>query len=88
MKDFDHVTLMGFTKSNGSAQAVRMTALKSGILTLSTVPAMTEEGSVMIDSGADHKNPIDLDVQVHFDEAAVHAIFDENEDYLLKQAAE
>ncbi|MCM1568199.1 MAG: S41 family peptidase [Roseburia sp.] len=88
MNGFENVTIMGFTKSNGSAQAVRGVNFEEGSLTFSTVPALCEDGSFFIDSDASRVSRMPLTVKIPFDEQAVEALFDRGEDYLLNRALE
>ena len=86
MSEYPNVVIMGFTKSNGSGQAVNSISLESGMLTYSCIPTLDGEGNILIDSGTDHVAGVSLDQKVPFDETAVTALFDEQEDYLLSYA--
>lgn len=86
MRGFDNVTVMGFTKSNGSAQGVGSVALESGMLGFSSSLVLNRDGSVMVDAGTDGISGSDVDVRVPFDKEAVRVLFDEEEDYIMKCA--
>ena len=86
MSEFENVLVMGFTKSNGSGQAVNSIILESGYLSYSSIPTLDGEGNILIDSGTDHVTGVPLDIKVPFNENAVAALFDEKEDYLLSYA--
>jgi carboxyl-terminal processing protease len=86
MEQIPNVTVMGFTGTSGSGQAVAGYELKSGSLTFSAIPTMDEEGNIMIDSGTDHVSQLDVDVTIPFDEEAVRVLFDEGGDALLEKA--
>ncbi len=86
MSEFDNVVVMGFTKSNGSGQAVNSITLESGYLSYSSIPTLDGEGNILIDSGTDHVAGVPLDIKVPFNEAAVTALFEDKEDYLLSYA--
>ncbi|MBR1598659.1 MAG: hypothetical protein IJ661_07115 [Lachnospiraceae bacterium] len=86
MSEYPNVTIMGFTKSNCSCQAVTSVSLNGASFTFSAVPAVDAEGTPMIDSGVDHVGKVPIDVIVPFDEKAVTAIFESGEDYLLDYA--
>lgn len=88
MSEYPNVTIMGYTKSNCSCQAVTGVSLNGASFTFSAVPTVDAEGVPMIDSGVDHVGKVPIDVIVPFDEEAVSAIFDRGEDYLLNYAVE
>lgn len=85
---YPNVTIMGFTKTNGSGQAVTGVELECGSLSFSAVPCMNEDGSFFIDTGTDHLSKVPIDVIVPMDEEAITALFDDGEDYLLRVALE
>ena len=85
MRGLPNVTVMGFTEPNGSCQAVGGLSLKHGSLQFSNCVTLNPEGGIFIDSGTDRQSGNALDIQIPFDEAAIHAIFDENEDYAMDQ---
>lgn len=87
MDEMDNVTTMGFTKSGGAGQAVNSVALESGSLTFSAIPAMDEDGNIIIDSDTSRIIGIGVDELVPFDEEAVRVLFDDGGDYLLQRAA-
>ena len=88
MGDMDNVTVAGLTKSNASGQAIRSTVAAGGVLTLSSVPALDENGEIYIDTGKDHKSNVAFDVQIPLDSAAVYSLFDDGEDYALNYVVE
>ncbi|MGN0400649.1 MAG: S41 family peptidase [Acetatifactor sp.] len=88
LSELDNVTIMGFTRSNSSCQAVCGVEFEHGSLSFSAVPNLTEEGLPIIDTDASGESTMPLDVKVSFDEEAVAALFDRGEDYLLKLAIE
>lgn len=86
MRGFENVTVMGFTKSNGSAQGVGAVYLDNGMLGFSSSLVLNKNGSIFIDAGADGICGNDVDIKVPFDEDAVRVLFDEGGDYLMQQA--
>ncbi len=86
MRGMEHVTVMGFTEPNGSGQAVGGTRLESGVLMFSNCVMLDENGEIFVDSGTDHQSGNGVDVQIPFDSAAIHALFDEGRDYVLDYA--
>lgn len=83
-----NATVMGFTEPCGVCQAVTGFSVDSGIISLSSCVLLDEDGSIFVDAGPDGQAATDLDIRVPFDEAAVKAIFDNGEDYLLDKALE
>ena len=49
---------------------------------------LDRDGSIFIDAGTDKHSTDDIDIKVPFDDKAIHAIFDEDKDYLLDLALE
>lgn len=88
MSAFDNVTIMGFTRSNSSGQAVRGVNFEQGSLSFSAVPALREDGSIFVDTDTSGISQVPLDVKIPFDERAVEALFEKGEDYLLTRAME
>ncbi|MDE6025917.1 MAG: hypothetical protein K2G45_10740 [Lachnospiraceae bacterium] len=88
MSALDNVTIMGFTSSNCSGQAIRGVSFESGVLQFSSVPTVHEDGTIYIDPDASRKATVPLDIKIPFDERAVKAIFDDGEDYELQYAEE
>lgn len=84
----DNVKIIGFTKSNGSGQAVTSHNMTAGGFSYSLVPSLDANGDIAIDSGVDRKAKVFIDEIVPLDEEAVQVIFDEKEDYLLQKACE
>ncbi len=83
---FDNITVMGFTPSNGSAQGVNGIYLEAGMLQFSSALLLDENGDILIDSAADRISRNPLEITIPFDEAAMTAIFLNDEDYVLKLA--
>ncbi len=86
MSENPNVTIMGFTKSNGSGQAIRGMSIVSGDISFSTVPTLYEDGSIYVDAGVDRVAKVPLDVKIPFDEEACRSIFVDGEDYVLNYA--
>lgn len=86
MRGMEHITVMGFTEPNGSAQGVQAVELESGTLSLSAVLLLDRNGDVFIDSGIDRESGDDVDLIIPFDEEAVRVLFDEGQDYVLEKA--
>lgn len=86
LRGFDNVTVMGFTEPNGSAQGVNGEDLETGVLGFSSALLLDEDGGIFIDAGTDRESGDDIDVRVPFDEAAVQALFVNDEDYVLNYA--
>ena len=47
---------------------------------------LDEDGRIFIDSGADRQSTNGIDVQIPFDQTAIHALFDDGQDYAMQQA--
>lgn len=88
MSELDNVTTMGFTKSNGSGQAVSGVELESGSLSFSAIPVIDKKGNLFIDSDTSHEIGVDIDIKIPFDENAVKCLFEQDEDYIMKKALE
>ncbi|MGN1341431.1 MAG: S41 family peptidase [Oscillospiraceae bacterium] len=88
MRGFENVTVMGFTKSNGSAQGVGTVALDHGFLGFSSSVVLDKDGSIFVDAGTDGICGNDVDIKVPFDEDAVHVLFDQGGDYVMQKALE
>ena len=88
LSDFPDITVMGFTKTNGSGQGIGGLELESGMLQFSSSLLLDKNGGVFIDSGASFVSGNEIEVKVPFDKAAVEALFDRGEDYLLNEAVE
>lgn len=86
MSQYPNVTIMGFTGSNSSCQAVSSISVSTGSLSYSAVPDLDENSIPIIDTFTDHKSRVPVDHFVPLTEEAVRRIFDENEDYLLDYA--
>lgn len=83
---FDNITVMGFTPSNGSAQGVNGVHLNAGTLQFSSALLLNENGDIFIDAAADRISRNPLELTIPFDEAAMTAIFINDEDYVLNVA--
>ena len=78
-----NVDIVGFTTSNHSGQAVSAIPLSKGMLSYSLVPTLYENGEILVDTDAERKVK-DSNVQmIPFDQAAVKALFEDGEDYVL-----
>lgn len=86
LSQFDNVTVMGFTPSNNSGQAVSGVDLVSGSLGFSACPAIGEDGDFYVDTDASRTAKVKLDIQVPFDEEVVRELFQEKQDALLNRA--
>ncbi len=85
---FPNVKVLGLTHTNGSSQGTNAVTFSYGILTYSAVLLLNEDGTVFIDSDETRKTATPLDVKIPFDEKAVEAIYNKNEDYVLNYAIE
>ena len=88
MSEYPNVTVMGYTKTNSSCQAVTQISVGNGGLSYSAVPNLTEDGEPLIDTYADHKGRVPIDIVIPMDEEVLSAVFDRGEDYPLDQAME
>ena len=88
MGDMPNVTVMGFTRSNSSCQAITGINMEAGQIQFSAVPNLLENGEVAIDTYTDHVGRTPFDEKIPFTQEAVTAIFDEGEDYLLDYVAD
>lgn len=88
MSVHDNVTIMGFTSSNCSGQAIKGVTFEDGALQFSSVPALGADGSIYIDADASRQATVPLDIKVPFDEKAVVSMFENGEDYLMEYAKE
>ena len=86
MSEYPNVTIMGFTGSNSSCQAVTSYSMRSGGVTFSAVPNLGEDGEMIIDTFTDHKRRVPVDHFIPLTQEAVTAIFDKGEDYVLDHA--
>ena len=87
--EFDNITVMGFTESNGSAQAIGGVNLDSGAyLQFSSCVVLDENGDIFIDSGEDMESGNDIEIKIDFTEETVKSLFDNDEDYVLNKALE
>lgn len=88
MRGFENVTVMGFTKTNGSAQGVGSVYLDNGMLGFSSSIILNSDGSIFVDAGTDGISGTDVDVRIPFDIDAVRVLFDEGGDYVMQKALE
>ena len=86
MSQYPNVTIMGYTKSNSSCQAVTQVSVGEGALSFSAVPNIDENGDAFIDALADRKGRVPIDIVVPVDRDMVTEIFDRGEDHLLQEA--
>lgn len=86
MMQLDNVTVMGFTKSCGSAMGVTSITTDTIELTYPELLLLDSEGKVLIDAGADRVMGMTPDILIPFDEAACRSIFEKNEDYVMDYA--
>ena len=86
MRGMENVTVMGFTKPAGVGQGVYGIELENGSLQYSSAVMLDRDGSIYIDAGTDGHSTDDIDIKVPFDDKAIHAIFDEDKDYILDLA--
>ncbi|MBR5421564.1 MAG: hypothetical protein IK115_10480 [Lachnospiraceae bacterium] len=86
MAEYPNVTILGFTGSNSSCQAVTGTYLSAGTLTFSAVPNLDEDSEPIIDTRSDRLRGVPIDHVIPLSEEAVSAIFDRGEDYVLEYA--
>lgn len=85
MKEFPNVTVVGFTCSNSSCQAVSSIAISDNeSFSFSAVPHLNRDGSTYIDTSQDRQSGVGIDIIVPMTEEAVKAIFDEGRDYVLE----
>ena len=86
MAQYPNVTIMGYTKSNSSCQAVTQVRVGDGEMSYSAVPTLDENGDPFIDSFADRKGRVPIDVVVPVDPDMISSVFDRGEDHLLNTA--
>ena len=86
MAEYPNVTIMGFTGSNSSCQAVSQIPLKTGELSYSAVPNLDADGDLIIDTRTDHVSRVPVDHFIPLTEDAIRVIYDEGEDYVLEYA--
>ena len=86
MAEYPNVTIMGFTGSNSSCQAVSQIPLKKGELSYSAVPNLDANGDLIIDTRADHVSRVPVDHFIPLTEEAIRGIYDEGGDYVLEYA--
>ncbi len=88
LSDFDNITVMGFTESNGSAQGIGGVYLNHGMFQFSSSLLLDENGNISVDSGLDYESGNDIEIKIPFDDEAVKALFDNDTDYLIEKAME
>ncbi len=88
LSDFDNITIMGFTESNGSAQGIGGVYLNHGMFQFSSSLLLDENGNVSVDSGIDYESGNDIEIKVPFDSEAIEALFENDRDYLIDKAIE
>lgn len=88
MSKKDNVTIMGMTKSTGSAMATGNYALDSFEIYFPMMLLLDENGKVLIDSDVSGINTAPLDVKIPLDDTAFVSVFGRKEDYVLEYAIE
>lgn len=83
---FPNVEVMGFTTTACAGQGIHAVVFEDCALTYSAVLLLQKDGSVFLDTDAKGTATVALDHRVMLDENAVHAIFEEQRDYVLEQA--
>ncbi len=83
MGEYPNVTVMGFTGSNSSCQAVSSIKISTGEVAYAAVPNLDENGEVIIDTFTDHKSRVHVDCFIPLTQDAVTAIYDKGEDYII-----
>ncbi|MBR1864876.1 MAG: hypothetical protein IJ801_00035 [Lachnospiraceae bacterium] len=86
MMQLPNVTVMGFTKTCGSAMMVSGMELSNVNLYFSGGMTLDETGEVLIDADASRISMMTPDIIIPFDEDAFHAVFENGEDYVLDYA--
>lgn len=86
MKQLPNVTVMGFTKSCGSAMAITEYETNNLTIAYPEMILLDENGEVMIDSSANRVMKMEPDILIPFDEKAFESIFIDGEDYVLEYA--
>ncbi len=86
LSGYPNVTIMGYTKTNSSCQAVSSISLDGASLSYSAVPDLDVDGNPLIDTYSDHVGRVPLDEKVPVDQEMLRAIFDRGEDHLLNEA--
>lgn len=88
MRKMENVTVMGLTKSCGSAQALNGINLESGELMFSGSILLDEKGEIWIDSDTSRITRTGIDVKVPMTIETVKEIFEQKADYVLEYAVE
>lgn len=86
--ELENIKIMGFQTTNASAQAISAVQMTDAMLTYSSIPSLTEDGEILIDTDGNRKGGIELDEKVDLNQEAIKVLFDEGEDYLLIKALE
>jgi len=88
MGKLPNVTIMGMTKSVGSAMGVNGYHLERFILYFPMILMLDENAEVLIDSDTSGISNMPLDVKIPLDDKAFQAIFEKHEDYVINYAVE
>lgn len=91
LSQYPNVTIMGFTTTWGSGQAMGGECLMSGghiAVRYPVIATLDSDCNVLIDAGADRVTSIPLDVKIPLDYAAVTAMYERGEDYELAYAVD
>nr|MDE5777320.1 S41 family peptidase [Lachnospiraceae bacterium] len=86
MGKLENVTIMGMTKSTGSAMMSNSYGLRRFELSFPVMLILDENSDVLIDSDISGISNMPLDVRIPMDEEAFTSIFEENIDYVLDYA--
>ncbi len=88
MMQLDNVTVMGMTKSTGSAMAITSYASDNITICFPDTLILDQDKEVMIDAGADRIMDMPPDIIIPLDEEAFESIFEQGEDYVLDYAVQ
>ena len=88
MSGLDNVTVMGMTKTIGSAMMVGGYQLVRFGINYPEMLILDENADVLIDSDVNRINKLPLDVRIPFNEEAFGAIMEDGRDYVREQAVD
>jgi carboxyl-terminal processing protease len=88
MMQLDNVTVMGMTKSTGSAMAITSYTSDNITICFPDTLILDQDKEVMIDAGADRIMDMPPDIIIPLDEEAFERIFEQGEDYVLDYAVQ
>ncbi len=83
MQGMENVTVAGFTESNGCAQGIGVWYGEVCGISFSSSLVLDRNGDIFIDSGVDRESGNGVDIIIPFDNEAITALFDRDEDYIL-----